>query len=85
PRAAVTIQGHPVTVRKDGTFRLRVALPDGTQTITIDATSPDGRHVRTVTPIVTLAWSGSLTSTAHGSPRATGRRMAPKPESGGAS
>ncbi|MBI2496202.1 MAG: DUF4912 domain-containing protein [Candidatus Omnitrophica bacterium] len=85
PRAAVTIQGQPVTVRKDGTFSLRVALPDGTQTITIDATSPDGRHVRTVTPIVTLAWSGSLTSTAHRSPRTTGRRMAPKPESGGAS
>ncbi len=60
PRATVTIQGQPVAVRKDGTFSLRLALPDGTQTITIEVVSPDGRQTRTVTPIVTLAWSGSL-------------------------
>jgi len=60
PRATVVIQGQPVTVRKDGTFSLRLALPDGTQTITIEAISPDGIRAQTMTPVVTLAWSGSL-------------------------
>lgn len=55
PRAKIAIQGQPVTVRKDGTFSLRVALPDGTQSIAIDVTSPDGRQTRTVAPLVTLA------------------------------
>jgi len=61
PRASVAIEGQPVAVRPDGTFSLRVALPAGTQTITIDVTAPDGRQTRTVTPVVTLAWAGSLT------------------------
>jgi len=60
PRATVVIQGQPVTVRKDGTFSIRVALPEGQQTITIDVTSADGQQSRTVTPIVTLAWAGTL-------------------------
>ncbi len=60
PRATVLVQGQPVAVRKDGTFSLRVALPDGMQTITVEVTSPDGRHTKTVTPIVTLAWTGAL-------------------------
>ena len=61
PKATVMIQGQAVMVRKDGTFSLRLALPEGTQTITIDVTSPDGRQMKTVTPLVTLAWAGSLT------------------------
>ena len=60
PKSTVLIQGQPAVIRKDGTFSLRVALPTGTHTITIDVTSPDGRTSRTVTPIVTLAWSGAL-------------------------
>ena len=60
PKASVTIQGQPVAVRKDGTFSLRLALPEGAQTMKIEVTSADGRERRTVTPIVTLAWSGSL-------------------------
>ena len=60
-RAAVVVQGQPAVVRKDGTFSLRLTLPEGTQTITIDVTSADGTHTRTVTPIVTLAWAGSIT------------------------
>ena len=60
PKSTVLIQGQPASVRKDGTFSLRMALPVGTQTITVDVTSPDGRTTRTVTPIVTLAWSGAL-------------------------
>jgi hypothetical protein len=55
PRAKIAIQGQPVAVRKDGTFSLRIALPEGTQHLTIDVTSPDGRQTRTVAPLVTLA------------------------------
>jgi len=56
PRAAVTIDGQPAAVRKDGTFDLRLALPEGMHSLTIEVTSPDGRQTRTVTPIVNLAW-----------------------------
>ncbi len=55
PKATVTIQGQPVAVRKDGTFTVRLALPEGTQTVTIDVASADGRQVRTLSPIVTQA------------------------------
>ena len=61
-----------VPVLKDGSFSLRVSMPAGTQTITVDVTSPDGHTTKTVTPIVTLAWSGSL-----GPERASG---APAPD-----
>ena len=60
PKATVRVQGVPVVVRKDGTFSLRVALPAGTQTVTIEAISADGRHTKTVTPLVTLGWAGAL-------------------------
>lgn len=60
PRSAVIIQGQRVTLRKDGTFTLRLALPTGSQTITIEVTSPDGSQTRTVTPSISLAWAGSL-------------------------
>ena len=60
PKATVIVQGQPAVVRKDGTFSLRMALPEGTQTITIEVTSSDGRHTKTVTPIVTLVWAGAL-------------------------
>jgi hypothetical protein len=53
PKAKVTIQGQPVPVRKDGTFSLRLALPDGTQTVAIDVASADGRHVQAFAPLVT--------------------------------
>jgi hypothetical protein len=60
PRATLVIQGQRVSLRKDGTFNLRLALPEGSQTITIEVTSHDGSHTRTITPVVSLAWSGSL-------------------------
>ncbi len=53
PGAIVTIQGHPVRVGPDGTFRLRLALPDGVQDIPVRAESPDGLEARTITPIIT--------------------------------
>lgn len=60
PRSTVIVQGQSVAVRKDGSFSLRLALPEGTQAVTIDVTSPDGRSSRTVTPVITLAWTGAL-------------------------
>lgn len=52
PRATVHVQGQPIPVRKDGTFSVRLALPEGTQTITVDVRSSDGRQSRTITPVV---------------------------------
>jgi len=53
PGANVTIQGHPVRINPDGTFRLRLALPDGKQVIPVRATRPDGEDIREVTRVVT--------------------------------
>ena len=53
PKAAVTLQGQPIKLRPDGTFSVRMDLPDGAQTIPVQATSPDGVETRTITPIVT--------------------------------
>ena len=51
--AKVTVQNKPIRLRKDGTFTLRFALPDGKQDIPVVATSFDGDDTRTITPIVT--------------------------------
>ena len=61
PRASVSIQGRPVALRPDGSFTLRLAMPEGTQSLTIDVTSADGSTTRTITPAITLDWAGSLT------------------------
>ena len=53
PSACVTVQGHPVKLRPDGTFTLRFALPDGSQEIPVRALNHDGDLERTITPIVT--------------------------------
>jgi hypothetical protein len=53
PDARVTLQGRPLKLRPDGTFSVRFALPDGTQTIPAVAESRDGVEKRTITPIVT--------------------------------
>ena len=58
PKAAVTIQGQPVTLRPDGTFSVRMHLPDGTQVIPVEATSPDQIETRTITPTVSRATDG---------------------------
>jgi len=49
PDAALTVQGRPVKLRPDGTFTLRMALPDGTQTIPVSAQSGDGKDSITIT------------------------------------
>lgn len=53
PNAKVTVQGRAVSLRPDGTFTLRFALPDGKQVIPVKAISFDGSDERTVTPVVT--------------------------------
>jgi hypothetical protein len=53
PDAKVTVQGKPVTLRPDGTFSLRFALPDGKQVIPVEAISADKIDKRKITPIVT--------------------------------
>lgn len=53
PDAMVSVQGRPVALRKDGTFTLRFALPDGKQEIPVTARSAKIDETRTITPIVT--------------------------------
>lgn len=52
PDAKVTIQDKPLKLRQDGTFSLRLALPDGKQVINIKAVSKDNKEERSITPIV---------------------------------
>ena len=54
-KARVSVQGQPIRVRPDGTFSLRVALPDGTQAIPVEAVSPDESEAKKVTSTVTRA------------------------------
>lgn len=53
PDAKVTVQGKEITLRPDGTFSFRFALPDGKQVIPVEAVSNDGSDRRKITPIVT--------------------------------
>lgn len=50
PSATVTVQGHKIDLRPDGTFSLRFALPDGNQVIPIEAIRDDGAERRKITP-----------------------------------
>ncbi len=52
PDAKVSVQGKPINLRKDGTFTMRFALPDGKQVIPVEAVSADKKDKRTITPIV---------------------------------
>ena len=46
PRAKVTIDGKPITLNPDGTFRYHFIFPDGVYEIPIAAVSPDGVESR---------------------------------------
>ena len=46
--ARVTVGGEPIKVRPDGSFTLRLAMPDKRQVIPVVAASPDGVEQRTV-------------------------------------
>jgi len=52
PDAKVYIQDKPVNLRRDGTFTMRFALPDGKQVIPVKAISSDNKEERKITPIV---------------------------------
>jgi hypothetical protein len=52
PDATVTVLGERVSLRPDGTFTMRFALPDGTQVIPVSATSADEVETRWITPEV---------------------------------
>lgn len=49
PRAKVTIDGKPVELAPDGSFRYHFVFPDGNYEIPITATSPDGLETRSAT------------------------------------
>jgi uncharacterized protein len=48
PHAHVTLQGEPVPLRPDGSFTVRMSLPDRRQVIPVIASSPDGVDQRTI-------------------------------------
>jgi hypothetical protein len=48
PHAHVTLQGEPVTLHADGSFVVRMALPDRRQVMPIVASSADGVEQRTI-------------------------------------
>lgn len=48
PHAHITLQGEPVAVRGDGSFLVRMQLPDRRQVIPVTASSPDGVEQRTI-------------------------------------
>lgn len=52
PTAKLFVQGKRVNLRRDGTFTLRYALPDGKQTIPIEAIRDDDEEKRSITPVV---------------------------------
>ena len=48
PSAHVTVKGEPVNLRPDGTFAVRMHLPDRRQVIPVVASSADGVEQRTI-------------------------------------
>ncbi len=46
--AHVTLKGEPVQLREDGTFAVRLSLPDKRQVIPVVASSSDGVEQRTI-------------------------------------
>jgi hypothetical protein len=48
PHAHVTLQGEPVALRGDGSFMVRMQLPDRRQVIPVTASSSDGVEQRTI-------------------------------------
>ena len=48
PQAHVTVRGEPVQLRQDGTFSVRMNLPDRRQVVPVVASSTDGAEQRTI-------------------------------------
>lgn len=53
PNASLTLDGQPVALRPDGSFTVRLALPDGIRRLPVTARSQDGKDEITITPVVT--------------------------------
>lgn len=49
PQAKVTVDGKPIQLAPDGSFRFHFVFPDGNYEIPITATSPDGVETRSAT------------------------------------
>ena len=50
PDAVVTLGDKPVTLRPDGTFTTRFAMPDGLRVLPVKAVSASRKHEKTITP-----------------------------------
>ncbi|MEO8377417.1 MAG: DUF4912 domain-containing protein [Candidatus Sumerlaeota bacterium] len=59
PDAKVKLMGHDVRLTPDGTFRVRMVLPDSSVEFPVEAVSADGLHKRRVKPTVTRSTTGS--------------------------
>ena len=67
PGARVTVQGVQVPLRADGTFSLRLPLPDGKQVVDANAVSVDGLSERIVAQVITrVTTSSELEREEHG-------------------
>ncbi|HAZ23175.1 MAG TPA: hypothetical protein DCY84_12545 [Firmicutes bacterium] len=58
PGARLRIQGQTITLQEDGTFALRVALPDGVHELPVTAVAPGGTDSINITPIITKQTTG---------------------------
>jgi hypothetical protein len=47
PNSRVAVAGEPVTLREDGSFTVRMSMPDKRQVLPIVASSEDGVHQKT--------------------------------------
>lgn len=59
PGAHLMIQGQEVNLREDGTFALRVALPDGVHELPVTAVAPEGTESISITPLITKQTTGN--------------------------
>ncbi len=53
PTAEVTLRGEKISLREDGSFTVRFALPDGLQVIEVKAVSENKKYTVNITPTVT--------------------------------
>ncbi len=66
PHAHLTVQGEPVQMGSDGTFVVRIALPDRRQVIPVVASSPDGGEQQTI--ILAVEKNTKIMETMHRDP-----------------
>ncbi|MCC7391304.1 DUF4912 domain-containing protein [Candidatus Sumerlaeota bacterium] len=59
PDAKVKLMDQDIRLTPDGTFRVRMVLPDSTIEFPVEAVSADGKHRRRVKPTVTRSTNGS--------------------------